>query len=163
MPKEGFTYRLRDQEYWAGYGIERAKSHLNTGLIARSAVCMGAADFLFTCGSVKYDQPHSDTAKSPRVIPMFPYKDFNDLYEHRPLNCEIVAIELCKRAQPLETFVHPPRALYLFGSEDEGLSPEAMKKSRYVIKLPTSGTSMNVAMTAAMVMWDRHCKLQGKL
>ena len=159
MAKEGFVYRQRDTEQWCGVGVENPKLKQNVGVMFRSALCLGAADFLFTTGE-RYDpKTHADVVQSNKRVPCFHFKDFRDLMEHRPNNCELVGIELADRATPLEKFQHPKRAIYLFGSEDQGLSKDAVKMCRYIVKLPAPiGVSMNLSSTASMVLWDRYLK-----
>lgn len=160
MAKEGFKYRNRLNETWCGVGVENPKLKQNVGVVFRSAVALGAANFLFTTGN-RYDpKTHADVIQSNKQIPCFNFKDFNDLMVHRPNNCEIVGVEMVDRAIPLEKFRHPKRAIYLFGGEDCGLSKEAIKKCRYIIKMPSpNNVSMNLSSAASAVLWDRHLKL----
>ena len=60
-------------------------------------------------------------------------------------------------AIPLGGFSHPKRAVYLLGSEDNGLTRKAMDKCHALVRLPGE-RSMNVAVAGSIVMYDRHNK-----
>ena len=160
MPKEGFGYRNKEMENVAGWAFENPKTMANVGMCFRAAVTLGVADFLAVIGDVRYSAQHSDTVRAPLSTPTYHYESFEKLSHYCPQNCIIVGVELCKRAVPLQEYKHFPRALYLFGSEAEGLSPQATKSCRHIIKLPSAnGVSLNLATAASMVMWDRFTKI----
>lgn len=161
MPKPGFLYRNRDLEYFTGLGVENPKTDMNFGILCRSAHAIGMADFLFTCGEPKFPRQVSDTAKSYRAIPSFAFKDFDELYRLRPEACELIGVELCDRAIPIEDFKWPDRAVILLGGEDVGLSKRAVDRCRHVIKLPSNGLSMNLAAAGSMVLFHRWAQLKG--
>lgn len=159
MPKEGFMYEPRCRGFY-GIGIENYDFDLNVGSLLRTSQALHA-DFTFTIGN-KYKHQISNTCRSELHTPMYFYKDFWELFEKRPMNCELVGVELDARAKPIENFCHPPRCIYILGSESKGLSKDAIKSCRYLIKLPTRndcGPSLNVAATGSMVLWDRHLKM----
>eukprot|EP00946_MAST-07B_sp_MAST-7B-sp1_P000201 g201.t1 len=57
---------------------------------------------------------------------------------------------------PLEQFVHPERAVYILGSENNGLSSMLRGACKHVIELPSVRTaSFNVAVAGSLVMYDR--------
>lgn len=160
MPKDGFTYRDKQQEFFTGLGIENPKHDLNSGILLRTAHCMGGINFFFVVGEEKYPRLHSDTSKSYKSVPSFKFKDFDDMMIHRPECCEIVGVELCERSVPLETFKWPPRVIILLGGEDSGLSRKAIKQCRYMVKLPSStGISLNLSSAGAMILYHRYLYL----
>lgn len=149
----------RTQVKGRGYcaiGIERTKTEANVGTLWRSAVCLGA-DFIFTIGG-RYKRQASDTVASWRHIPMFEYEDMEDFRLHRPLDVPLVGVELTDDAQPLETFAHPERALYLLGPEDGSLSRAALDQCQAVVKFE-SAYCLNVASAGTVVLYDRQAKL----
>lgn len=160
MPKPGFQYEVKENQHFCGIGFENCKTYMNAGIVFRSAVNLGCADFLFTIGAVKYNRPESDVARSTLTLPLWTFTDFKDLFDHQPMNCEIVGVELDDRAEDLVTFKHPKRAIYLFGGEEVGLSPQARKSCRHLVKLPSTGSSINLSSCASMVMWDRILKMK---
>jgi tRNA G18 (ribose-2'-O)-methylase SpoU len=138
-----------------GIGIQNTKTQMNIGTLWRSAFLMGA-DFIYTIGR-RYNKQASDTVQAWRHIPLFNYESFEQFYESMPYNCQLIGIELDARSKPLKTFVHPERAIYLLGAEDNGLTKEAIDKCQYIVQLPGE-FSMNVAVAGSIVMYDRIAK-----
>ncbi|MCU8306563.1 TrmH family RNA methyltransferase, partial [Vibrio vulnificus] len=54
-------------------------------------------------------------------------------------------------------FVHPEKAIYLFGPEDGSLPQEVVDKAHHVAYIPTHGC-MNLAATVNVLMYDRLAK-----
>jgi tRNA G18 (ribose-2'-O)-methylase SpoU len=136
-------------------GIEHTKNEYNVGSLWRSANLFGAS-FLFTIGR-RYKHQSSDTMKSILHTPLFHFETMEDMYEHLPYDCVLVGVELSDRAVALGGFSHPKRAVYLLGSEDNGLTLKAMERCHALVRLPGE-RSMNVAVAGSIVMYDRHNK-----
>ena len=67
-----------------------------------------------------------------------------------------VAVEM--GGVPLQDFVHPPRAVYVLGSEDNGLNRPIVEACQCHVALPKwvgRSASYNVAMAGTLVMYDR--------
>lgn len=137
-------------------GIERTKNEMNVGTLWRSAVCLGA-DFIFTIGG-RYHRQASDTTAAHRQIPLFEYADLDAFQQHRPYDVPLVGVELTDDAEPLETFDHPERALYLLGPEDGSLSKAALDLCQHVVKFQAA-YCLNVASAGTVVLYDRQAKL----
>lgn len=135
-----------------GIGIFNTKTKANIGTLWRTASLFGAG-FVFTVGA-RYQKQASDTMKTYRHIPLFNYKDFQDLKEHLPFDCPLVGIELTPDAQSLNEFEHPERACYLLGAEDHGLPKSVLDECHKVIKLE-GDFSMNVAVAGSIVIYHR--------
>ncbi|AVR44337.1 rRNA methyltransferase [Christiangramia fulva] len=138
-----------------GIGIQNGKTPENLGVLWRSAQNMGAS-FIFTIGN-RYAKQASDTHKAVGAMPYFHYDTFEDFYLHLPKGAMLVGVEHDEKAEPLETFVHPRRCVYLLGAEDHGLSNEAIKKSHFLVKFK-SRLSLNVSVAGSIVMYDRSSK-----
>jgi tRNA G18 (ribose-2'-O)-methylase SpoU len=137
-----------------GVAVYRPKTTNNVGSLWRSATLFDAA-FLGTVAS-RYQRQPSDTGKAAHGTPLVHYRDFDDLVEHLPHGCPIVGVELDPRAVPLTSFVHPERALYLLGAEDDGLPPGVLDMCHYLVQIPTAlPRSMNVACAGSLVMGHR--------
>lgn len=134
-----------------GIGIYHTKTEVNVGTLFRSAYQLGAA-FVFTVGR-RYKHQASDTCKTPRHMPLFHYTDFEDFNSHRPIDCQLVGIEMAKNAQSIPGFLHPNRSIYLLGAEDGGLPNEIQAKCQSLIQL--HGGSFNVAVAGSIIMYDR--------
>jgi tRNA G18 (ribose-2'-O)-methylase SpoU len=140
---------------FVGIGIENGKTIPNLGTLWRSAEILGAS-FIFTAGR-RYRKQSSDVLKSWRRLPLYDYRDFADLYEHLPYDCQLVGVELDPRATPLGSFVHPKRCVYLLGAEDNGLTREARERCHKLVQLPGE-FSLNVAACGTVVLYDRIAK-----
>jgi tRNA G18 (ribose-2'-O)-methylase SpoU len=138
-----------------GIGIFRGKTVENLGTLWRSAALFHAK-FIFTIEN-KYRKQASDTSKSFRHIPLYNYATFEDFYRNMPYNCPLIGIEMGEKSETIQTFRHPERCIYLLGSEDDGISREAMEKCHRLIQLP-GRFSLNVAVAGSLVMYDRFMK-----
>ena len=143
---------LVDAPGYCAIGIEHTKSSHNVGTLWRSAHILGAS-FIFTVGR-RYSSQVSDTASAWKRIPLFNFRSLDDLWAHIPLDCRVVGIELDEKAVPLEEHVHWPRAAYLLGAEDHGLTSEARRRCHDLLRLPGE-YSMNVAVAGSIVLYDR--------
>lgn len=62
------------------------------------------------------------------------------------------------KARFLPTYIHPNRAIYLLGVEDNGLPDAVLGQCQQVVEIPAS-TCLNVAVAGSIVMYDRAAKL----
>jgi len=133
------------------------KAEHNIGTLWRSATIF-QADFIFTIGP-RYRRQVSDTLATWRHIPLYTYVNYADFYAHLPYDCRLVCVELAPGAFDLRTFVHPERAIYLLGAEDNGL-PSDVLRGQIVIQIPApcEHNSLNVATAGSIILWDRWCK-----
>jgi tRNA G18 (ribose-2'-O)-methylase SpoU len=138
-----------------GIGIEHCKTSQNIGTLWRSAFNLGAS-FIFTVGH-RYKRQASDTVKAWRHIPLFQVDTIEELKRIIPYDCLLVGVENTDDARPIKSFTHPERAIYLLGSEDIGLSKNALSKCQQIIILP-SNQCLNVSVAGALVMYDRFTK-----
>ncbi len=137
---------------YVGIGIEHPKTGVNVGTLWRSANVFGAA-FIFTVGR-RYQHQGSDTLKSPRHVPLLHFGSIDDLVDHLPHGCPLVAIEQAPGSELLPSFAHPERAAYLLGAEDHGLTDRALRRSHYLVEIPTV-RCLNVAVAGSIVLYDR--------
>jgi len=136
-------------------GIFRGKTALNVGTLWRSAYQLGA-NGIFTIGA-RYPQQASDTVLAYKHVPMRCYANFDDFYEHMPHDCRLVGVEMGGRQ--LSGFSHPERAIYLLGSEDNGLPQTVLSRCHFVVSLEAIRTeSYNVAVAGSLIMYDRMFK-----
>lgn len=142
-----------------GIGIFHCKTETNVGTLWRSAAILGA-DFIFTIGK-RYQAQSSDTVKTPRHIPLYHYKDYDDFFQHVPYSCPVIAVELADNSLPLETFVHPERCIYLLGAEDNGIPNSILMRCQNTVQL-IGEFCYNVSTAGSIVMYDRAVKRLGK-
>lgn len=150
---------MHNNRGYFGIGIENTKCEFNVGTLYRSAFILGAS-FIFTIGK-RYKHQASDTVKSWKSIPLYQHESFKEFYQTIPYDCRLIGIELDERAYQIRNFVHPQRAIYLLGAEDNGLSGEALSKCHDIIQLP-GNYCMNVSVAGSIVMYDRLSK-QGNI
>lgn len=135
-----------------GIGIQNGKTPENLGVLWRSAQNLGAS-FIFTIGN-RYAKQACDTHNAVKAMPYYHYANFEDFFNHLPKGTRLVGVELTDQAEPLETFKHPRRCVYLLGAEDHGLSKAAIEKSHFLVKFK-SQLSLNVSVAGSIVMYDR--------
>ena len=135
-----------------GIGIQNGKTPENLGVLWRSAQNLGA-NFIFTIGN-RYAKQASDTHNAVNAMPYFHYDTFADFYKHLPKGARLVGVEMYQSSEPLESFEHPRRCVYLLGAEDHGLSKEAIDKSHFLVQFP-SEMSLNVAVAGSIILYDR--------
>lgn len=145
---------------YAAIGIYKHKTEHNIGTLWRSAYILGAS-YIFTVGK-KYKKQTSDVVRAWSRIPLFHYDEIEDLLNNIPYDCRLVGIEIDERAVPLSEFQHPKRAIYLLGSEDNGLPEEVREKCHHLVRLP-GNSSLNVAATGSIVLYDRVSKMPSDL
>ncbi len=137
---------------YCAIGVFNAKTEHNVGTLWRSAYILGAS-YIFTVGK-RYKKQTSDVLKTWARIPYFHYDTIEDLFENIPYDCRLIGIELTDEATMLHDFQHPQRAIYLLGSEDQGLPQSVLEKCHFTVKLP-GNSSLNVAVTGSIVLHDR--------
>jgi len=138
-----------------GIGIVNNSDEKNIGVLWRSAYILGAS-FIFTVGK-KYKPQGSDTTKTWAKIPLYHYKEIEDLKQNLPYSTKIIAVELSDNAESIYSFKHPDQAIYLLGNEQIGLSEAIIKLCHATVKIP-GDRSLNVAVAGSIVMYDRQLK-----
>lgn len=151
------TPASRNPRGFFGVGVWHAKYAQNVGTLWRSAYLYGAA-FIFTVGR-RYKPQSSDTPNTPNQIPLWEFPTIEDLVDHLPRGCPLVAVELSANATPLREYQHPRLACYLLGAEDRGLPPAVLDRchGQIIVETPRP-ESMNVAVAGSLVMHDRYTK-----
>jgi tRNA(Leu) C34 or U34 (ribose-2'-O)-methylase TrmL len=143
------------QDGFFGIGIYNGKNENNLGTLWRTSYQLGAA-YAFVVGR-RFKKESSDTANTHQHIPMYTYEDWNDFRRNTPYGAVLVAVEM--GGEPLETFEHPKNCVYVLGSEDTGLNTSMLHACRHHVALPATRTaSYNVAVTGAILMYDREIK-----
>ncbi len=124
----------------------------NIGTLWRTAFQLGAAG-IFVIGKAHHTQS-SDTARTPQQIPFRSFPTWADFLLHRPIGSRLVAIEM--GGSPLHQFVHPSQAIYLLGSEANGLPDHVLQDCDAIISLEAlRHPSYNVAVAGGIVMYHR--------
>ena len=147
MKKNGKTKRG-----YFGIAFYEPKFEENIGTAIRNAHCFGA-DFISVIGK-RYKRQPSDTMDTSKHIPIYEYIDLKDFIDHKPIDCEIISVEV--NGEDIQNLKkHPARVIYLIGGEDRTL-PDlyGIKKVRF----PTD-YCVNMAVASALILYDRKIKL----
>ena len=133
-------------------GIFQPKHWENVGTLWRTAWQLGAAG-IFTIGT-KPPRQITDVLRVDKRIPLRCYDDFDAFLAARPQGAQLIGIEM--GGEPLKTFIHPVRAVYLLGSEVNGLPKEVTSKCQHVLEIESVNyPSFNVSVSGALVMYHR--------
>lgn len=148
---------VNKKEAFFGIGVYQPKTEHNIGSLWRSALILGA-QFIFIIDG-KYKPQQSDTEKTWSKIPFYKYRDFDHFYESLPYSTQLVGVEIDKKSEPIITFAHPQRGAYLLGAENNGLPEKILDRCHHLIQLPGK-SSLNVAISGSLVMYDRIQKIE---
>lgn len=133
----------------------------NVGAVVRLSAAYGIDDVIYTGDRVEKDIVIR--GRLPREERMKGYAEVDWKRDDRPLqlfpDLTPVAIEVREFSEPLHTFVHPERAVYVFGPEDGSLGKEIVRLCHRFVVIPTHHC-LNLATAVATVLWDRYFKLQ---
>ena len=144
-----------------GIGVFQFLHDCNIASLMRSAYCLDAS-FVFTIGR-KYQRSAADTVNCTQQIPYYHYLTFDEFLKNMPVGYQLVCVENPENAKSLETFRHPRNAIYLLGSEGQGLPKYVLDRKYPVVKV-NSKECLNVSTTGSIVMYDRQSKnIQMKL
>uniref|UniRef100_A0A0C3UH32 tRNA/rRNA methyltransferase SpoU type domain-containing protein n=1 Tax=Guillardia theta (strain CCMP2712) TaxID=905079 RepID=A0A0C3UH32_GUITC len=114
-------------------GVMGMKNVDNLGTLWRSCYQLGAAS-MFLIGD-RFSSHRTDVVKSFTKIPMVEYPDWNSFVACSAYGAKWVAVEM--GGEPLETFEHPKRAIYILGSEDNGLPESVIRSCHSHVALPS--------------------------
>lgn len=139
---------------YAAIGLNMPKCDANVGGALRAAHCYAAS--LVAISGRRYRPQATDTTKAYRSIPVI--RVDGNILELCPYDCIPVAVEFLQQSIPLPSFVHPRRAFYLFGAEDQTLPKNLLERCKFTVHVPTA-YCMNLAATVNVVLYDRLSKL----
>ncbi len=125
----------------------------------RAAGCYQVDKVLYS--GQRYQHAAKFVTDTKNISTKIPLVAVDDILAKASDETEIVCIELVEGATPLPLFVHPDRALYIFGPEDGTISQQVVDAAHHVVYVPTVGC-MNLAATANVVLYDRLAK-QGNI
>lgn len=140
---------------FAAIGLHRPKTGHNIGGVLRAAMCYDAASVTISGERIGGDQIRhaTNTIKAHRHIPVMR----GELHDLVPYGAVPIAVDLVDDAIPLDEFVHPHSAFYIFGPEDGTLGSTILDWCPHKIMIPTR-MCMNLAATVNVVLYDRQAK-----
>lgn len=134
--------------------LERPKRDCNVGGVLRAAHVFGACGIIIA--GQRFYREASDTTKAWRHIPVI---RTDGVLDALPYDCQPIAVELVPDATPIVNFVHPERALYVFGPEDGSVSKAVLDRCVARIVIP-GRFCLNLAAAVNVVLYDRVAKAQ---
>lgn len=134
----------------------------NVGAAMRAASCFGVEQVWFTGDRVSLESKKG--ARLPREERMKGYSSVELRHYDRPFDCFTsdivpVAVEITETSEQLPTFVHPERAVYVFGPEDGSIPSKIKRHCHRHVMIPTRHCT-NLAAAVYIVMYDRLVKRQ---
>ena len=137
--------------------LEDIRSPFNVGSIFRTAEAFGAAKLYLSPGCAPADHPRARRS-SMGSIDFIPWETSS--LDELPAGFEIFALET--GGTPIEDFSFPKRGIAIIGSEELGVSPEALERARGRVTIPLIGikASLNVGVAFGILMeaWTRSLK-----
>ena len=143
------------KDTYVGIGLTNPKSPSNVGAAMRAAGCY-QVDAVFYTGEryARAAKFNTDTKSASLSIPLTGLECLLDEVER---NTKIICVDLIEGATPLPEFIHPEKALYIFGPEDGTISQQVIDRADAVVYVPTVGC-MNLAASVNVLLYDRLAK-----
>jgi len=140
--------------------LEDLRSPFNVGSIFRSADAFGAAELVLS--GFTADPAHPRAARSAMgATDVVPWRRGG--LEALAVSGEAFALEL--RGESIDTFEFPERGIVVVGSEELGVSPEAMALCQRTVSIPMLGAkgSLNAGVAFGVLMdaWRRSLESRG--
>jgi tRNA G18 (ribose-2'-O)-methylase SpoU len=140
----------------------RAKNPFNIGAIIRVAHSFLAREIFLIGTEPYYERAAMGMQKYETIVECVDEASFLETVRGRPL----VGVERDYAKRTLWEAEMPPRLVFLFGSEDAGLTPPLLEACEDIIAIPMYGInhSYPVAIAAGMVMceWARRRDPRGR-
>jgi tRNA G18 (ribose-2'-O)-methylase SpoU len=147
--------------------LDNIRSLNNIGSVFRTADAF-LVEKIYLCG-ITAQPPHKDIRKTAlgatESVEWEYMENIMELLQRlKEQKVEILSIEQSEGSVPLNDFGVEKGKTYavIFGNEVKGISQEVVSSSDAVIEIPQWGTkhSMNISVSAGVVIWDLFCKLR---
>lgn len=132
----------------------------NVGAILRLASCYGIKQVWASGNRINEDPsigkrlPREERMRGYQEVDLIQYDRFLDMFSSDIIP---VAIEVRENAEPLYTFEHPEKAVYVFGPEDGSIPKTYLQHCHRFVVIPTRHC-LNLATAVATVLHDRAYK-----
>lgn len=142
--------------------LENPKYAHNVGAVIRAASCYDISQVWYTGVRVALDLERR--TRIPREERMKGYGKVSLMNSDYPFDAfdksvVPIAVEINPSAEPLATFVHPEKAVYVFGPEDGSIPSSMYRHCHRFIIIPTAHC-LNLSVAVATVLYDRKAKRQ---
>jgi tRNA(Leu) C34 or U34 (ribose-2'-O)-methylase TrmL len=152
--------RQRERRLSAGAAVFlwNPKFGENVGGVIRAAAAFNVPDVYWTGSRILGSKRVERYARQPlnqeeSTVVSSPVAE-DALLELRERGCTLIAVELDENALPLQEFVHPELAVYVFGPEDGTLPRRVRECCDSIIAIP-SLNCLNLAAAANVVLAHR--------
>lgn len=140
--------------------LDDIRSPFNVGSIFRTADAFGVAELLVSPFTADPHHPRAQrSAMGASTVVPWHRASIDELPDSLPW----IALEL--RGESLDTFVFPQRGLLFVGSEELGVSPQALRRCTHRVSIPMLGAkgSLNVGVAFGVFMnaWRASLVAQG--
>lgn len=148
---------VKQRDFFEGVSVyaEDIRSPFNLGSIFRTAEAMGAENVFVSPMCVPPDHPKAVRSGMGCIETLgWQKKSLDELEEYSKKN-DIPIFVLETGGTPLEEFKFPKKGICIIGSEELGVSPEALKKASYGrVTIPMKGlkASLNVGVAFGILM-----------
>ena len=153
MPNEQVFAELEKSRSPLEIAIENIEHDFNIGSIVRTANSFNVKK-VHIIGKKKYNRRGAMcTDKYLKIVHHATIEDFLKTQENR----ELIAIENnTPRAKPLNSKKFQPNTTLIFGSENNGITPELLEKAKDVRFIESFGStrSVNVGVAAGIAMYE---------
>jgi len=145
--------------------LDNIRSLNNIGSVFRTADAF-LIEAIYLCG-ICAQPPHKDITKTAlgateSVAWQYYSSTLDALNQLKKEGYTIISIEQAEQAVMLNDFkiADDERYAIIFGNEVKGVAQEVVNMSDHVIEIPQSGTkhSLNIAVSAGVVLWDFYAK-----
>lgn len=130
----------------------------NLGTIIRTADAVGASAVILIGETTDEYHPHAVKASMGALfnVPVVHVARAEDLFAWCKLRGVNVITTSAHAAQDYAPVKYPLPALFLFGSEGEGLSKEILARGNLAVKIPMEGTatSLNLAVAVGVILYE---------
>lgn len=135
-----------------GVALYKPTKEPNWSVAVRTAANFGAA-FLCTI-EARYQRGVGDTLAVGKHLPIFHFPDLPSALVSWPADCKLICVDV--KGRPLIPFVHPERAIYILGGENQTLNPTLFQNAP-IITIETR-LCLNMAVALGIVLYDRQAK-----
>lgn len=147
--------------------LDNIRSLNNIGSVFRTSDAF-LVEKIYLCG-ITATPPHKDIHKtalgSTETVDWEYVENIMDLISHlKSEKIQVISIEQAENATMLNDFIPESDTKYalVFGNEVKGVSQKVVSASDRVLEIPQFGTkhSLNISVSAGVVIWDLFAKLK---
>ncbi|MCJ8320202.1 MAG: RNA methyltransferase [Colwellia sp.] len=136
-------------------GLTNPKSPSNVGAVMRAAGCYQVDAVRYT--GERYARAEKFNTDTKGVSLKIPLTGVGCLLDSIDKGTKIICVDLIEGAIPLPDFIHPQKAIYIFGPEDGTIAQQIIDRADAVVYVPTVGC-MNLAASVNVLLYDRLAK-----